>query len=150
MARTIIEKMGVHKGMRAYFLNAPSEIVDEISSDGLTVSSALKGEFDLIFAFFTCQKQMRAAFSRLRSHLKQGGRLWLCWPKGRGLHSDLTLQDVINIGYGCDMVESKSVSVNEVWSALKFTFPRIGKTYENSYGSLPRHTSAVSVSSHQK
>ena len=150
MARTITEKMGVREGMRAYLLKAPGEISDEISSDKLVVSSALKGKFDLIIAFFTSQKQMRAACPRLRSHLKQGGILWLCWPKGRGLHGDLTLKDVIAIGYDCDMVESKSVSVNAVWSALKFTFPRIGKTYENSYGSLPRHAREVSVSSHRK
>lgn len=51
MARTIIEKMGVHEGMRAYFMKGPSEILHEISSDKLVVSSAWKGKFDLIFAF---------------------------------------------------------------------------------------------------
>ena len=137
MARSISEKMGVHDGIRVYILKAPCEILEKILSDGVIVSRALKGKFDLIIAFFTSYREMQDTFLTLRSHLKHGGRLWICWPKGRGLRSDLTLQCVIAFGYSCDMVESNSICVDDVWSALKFTFPRLGKVSENSYGALP-------------
>ena len=35
------------------------------------------------------------------------------------------------------MVESTSLRVDDTWSALKFTHPKPGKTYRNSYGTLP-------------
>lgn len=136
--RSVAEKLGVREGLRAYFLDAPDDARIIIASNGLVVSQTLRGEFDLIFAFVINQRKMRGVFPKLRSHLKLGGRLWLCWPKGRGLNSDLTVQTVISIGYDCNMVESKAVSINGTWSALKFTFPRPETIYENSYGSLPR------------
>jgi hypothetical protein len=63
--------------------------------------------------------------------------LWISWPKNRQLGTDLTLPTVIQIGYGHGLVESKCLSVNSTWSALKFTHPREGKAYNNSYGRLP-------------
>ena len=136
--RSVAEKLGVREGLRAYFLDAPDDARVTIASDALVVSQTLRGEFDLIFAFVINQRKMRSVFPKLRSHLKLGGRLWLCWPKGRGLNSDLTVQTVISIGYDCNMVESKAVSINVTWSALKFTFPRPDTAYRNSYGTLPR------------
>ena len=136
--RSVAEKLGVREGLRAYFLDAPDDARVTIASDALVVSQTLRGEFDLIFAFVINQRKMRSVFPKLRSHLKLGGRLWLCWPKGRGLNSDLTVQTVISIGYDCNMVESKAVSINVTWSALKFTFPRPDTVYGNSYGTLPR------------
>ena len=135
---SVAEKLGVREGLRAYFLDAPNDVRVTIAFDTLVVSQSLRGEFDLIFAFVINQRKMRAVFPKLRSHLKLGGCLWLCWPKGRGLNSDLTVQTVISIGYDCNMVESKAVSINATWSALKFTFPRSDTVYDNSYGTLPR------------
>src|ERR687894_285859 len=34
-------------------------------------------------------------------------------------------------------VESKTLSVDATWSAMKFTYPKKGKVYNNSYGRLP-------------
>lgn len=53
------------------------------------------------------------------------------------MNSDLTVQTVISIGYDCNMVESKAVSIDGTWSALKFTFPRPKTIYVNGYGTLP-------------
>jgi hypothetical protein len=36
------------------------------------------------------------------------------------------------------LVESKTISVNDTWSAIKFTHPKKGKVYKNSYGKLPQ------------
>jgi hypothetical protein len=44
---------------------------------------------------------------------------------------------VIKTGYD-GLVESKCVSVDSTWSALKFTWPKKGKVYNNSYGQLNR------------
>ena len=54
------------------------------------------------------------------------------------MESDLNLKKVIAIGYSHDLVESKTISVDATWSAMKFTFPKAGKRYRNSYGQLGR------------
>lgn len=63
--------------------------------------------------------------------------LWVSWPKNMKLGTDLTLPKVIEIGYGYGLVESKCLSVDATWSALKFTHPKEGKAYNDSYGRLP-------------
>lgn len=136
--RSVSEKLEVREGLRTYFLDAPNDALTKIASDGLVVSQALRGKFDLIFAFVITQQRMHVIFPKLRAHLKPRGRLWLCWPKVCGLKSDLTIKTVISIGYDCNMVESKAVSIDETWSALKFTFPRPNEVYVNSFGTLPR------------
>ncbi|GAB3529414.1 hypothetical protein GCM10027402_32720 [Arthrobacter monumenti] len=43
---------------------------------------------------------------------------------------------IIRIGYEHGLVESTALSVDSTWSAIKFTHPKPGKTYQNSYGTL--------------
>jgi hypothetical protein len=62
--------------------------------------------------------------------------LWISWPKGGRLGTDLTLKQIIRIGYSHGLVESKTISLDPTWSAIKFTFPKQGKQYSNSYGKL--------------
>ena len=47
------------------------------------------------------------------------------------------MRSVIAIGYGLGMVESTCLRVDDTWAALKFTHPKPGKVYRNSYGTLP-------------
>ncbi len=61
----------------------------------------------------------------------------MSWPKGRKLGTDLTLPHVIRIGYSHGLVESTTLSVDGTWSAMKFTHPKRGKDYKNSFGHLP-------------
>jgi hypothetical protein len=67
----------------------------------------------------------------------QLGALWISWPKAEQLESDLSLRKVIEIGYRNGLVESKTTGVDSTCSAIKFTHPKTGKKYNNSYGKLP-------------
>ena len=62
--------------------------------------------------------------------------IWASWPKNGQLETNLSLTKIINIGYGFGLVESTCLSVNSIWSALKFTHPKKGKVYNNSHGTL--------------
>jgi len=66
--------------------------------------------------------------------------LWVSWPKGGQLNTDLTLEKVISIGYAFGLVESTALSINSIWSAIKFTHLKKGKVYKNSYGKLKSRT----------
>ena len=47
---------------------------------------------------------------------------------------------VIRIGYSHGLVESTALRIDDTWSALKFSWPKVEKEYHNSYGTLLRAT----------
>jgi hypothetical protein len=138
--RTVAQKMGLKEGMRSYFLHAPRSALDDIDAPALNIGRVLRGTFEYIHLFATLQAEMEASFPKLAGHLEQTGMLWVSWPKAKQLGTDLSLPHVIRIGYSYGLVESTTLSVNATWSGMKFTHPKRGKAYHNSYGRLPDGT----------
>lgn len=138
MSLSVSEKMGLRPGMRSYFADAPQTAIQAMDLPPLLVVERLTGSFDYIHLFALSQAAFRTAFPRLRDHLATGGSLWVSWPKSGQLGTDLKLTKVIELGYEFGLVESKSISIDAIWSALKFTHPRPGIVYNNSYGKLPK------------
>ncbi len=138
MSRAVSHKMGIKEGMLAFFLNAPENALGAIRLPRLDVGSALQGKFDYLHFFTKTQAEMDDLFPKLKRHLKPTGMLWLSWPKGKKLGTDLGLPAVIRIGYSHGLVESTCLSVDATWSGLKFTHPKKDKTYHNSHGQLKR------------
>lgn len=134
--KSVSAKMGVKPGTRAILINAPTEAIQAIELPALKLETNLHGDFDYIHLFTTNQAELHEQLPTLKGSLKQTGMLWVSWPKGGQRETDLTLPKVIEIGYEYGLVESKCLSVDSTWSALKFTHPRKGKVYNNSYGKL--------------
>lgn len=137
MSRSVAQKMGIAEGVRAHLVNIPSAALAAIELPELEVGEELEGDFDYIHFFTVTRAEMDETFPKLMSHLKPSGTLWLSWPKGKRLGSDLGLPKVIEIGYKHGLVESTCLRVDDTWAALKFTHPKKGKVYNNRYGSLP-------------
>jgi hypothetical protein len=136
MTGPVSKKMGIKEGARAFLMNAPAQAVEAIDLPHLELAKRLAGNFDYIHLFVKSQEEFNDIFPRLKAHLKPTGMLWVSWPKNRKLGTDLTLTTVIKLGYDHGLVESKTISVDATWSAIKFTHPRKGKVYKNSYGKL--------------
>jgi hypothetical protein len=136
MSNDLLRKIGVKQGMRSILIDAPPEAIEAIGLPGDSAANKLAGSFDYIHLFATSQADLDAAFPKLKGYLRQDGMLWISWPKGGRLGTDLTLKQIIRIGYGHGLVESKTISLDPTWSAIKFTFPKQGKQYSNSYGKL--------------
>ena len=137
MSRSVSQKMGIKPGTRALFVNAPESALKVMMLPSLEVNATLDGDFDYIHLFALTQTEMDDMFPKLKAHLRATGMLWVSWPKSRKLGTDLTLPHVIRIGYSHGLVESTTLSVDGTWSAIKFTHPKRGKVYNNSYGDLP-------------
>lgn len=129
--------MGIKENSRAILVHAPADAVEAMQLPVLDVAKRLSGEFDYIHLFVKQHKELEAEFPRLKAHLAAKGMLWVSWPKGRQLGTNLTLPRVIETCYNFGLVESTCLRVDDVWTALKFTHPKKGKTYRNSYGKLP-------------
>jgi hypothetical protein len=130
--------MGIREGARALFVDAPPDAIAAVDPPHLEVGSQLEGEFDHIHLFVQSQAGLEKALPTLKPHLARGGSLWVSWPKARQLGTDLNLKLVIKSSYDHGLVESKCLSVDSTWSALKLTHPVEGKEYNNSYGTLRR------------
>jgi hypothetical protein len=136
--KPLIEKIGVKPGARAIFINVPTDAMSAFDVSQLKVGNSLKEEFSYIHLFCRSQEELKMKFPKVKSHLASTGMLWISWPKAGQLATDLSLPTVIRIGYQQGMVESKAISVNETWSALKFTFPKEDASYDNQFGTLVR------------
>ena len=132
--------MGIKENSKTYFVNAPNDAIESLSLPDVQLVNGLTGEFDYIHLFVKHQSEQEDFFPKLKEHLKLDGMLWVSWPKGGQLDSDLSLPKVIKIGYEFGLVESTCLSVNSVWSALKFTHPKKGKIYNNSHAKLKSRT----------
>lgn len=139
--RTVAQKMGIKEGSRAHLVGAPDSALAELRLPELELPGTLSGSFDYLHLFALSQKELRQGFAELRDHLNPGGMLWVSWPKGGRYGTDLNMKSVIAIGYELGMVESICLRVDEAWAGLKFTRPKPGKVYRNSYGTLPEQRS---------
>ncbi|MCT7374555.1 hypothetical protein [Chelativorans salis] len=142
MTRSVANKMGIRAGTRSLLVDAPQEAVDAMQLPQIDLKKSRHGTFGYIHMFVTKQADMERRFLELARHLDKGGMLWVSWPKGRAMGADLTLRDVIRIGYENGLVESTTVGIDDTWSAIRFTHPKPGKDYRNSYGKLPHRSGA--------
>lgn len=121
-------------------MNAPQQAIDAMKLPEIDIAKRLSGQFDYIHLFVNDQAEYKKQFPKLKPYLKLDGMLWVSWPKGGQLDTDLTLPKVIHIGYQFGLVESTCLSINATWSALKFTHPKKGKIYNNSHADLKSRT----------
>ena len=136
MLRTVSQKMGVKENSKAYFVNADEEAIENLDLPNLDISKKLDNAFDYIHLFVKTQSEFSEHFPKLKENLNTNGMLWVSWPKGGKLGTDLSIKIIIKLGYEFGLVESTCLSVNKTWSGLKFTHPKKGKIYNNSYGKL--------------
>lgn len=138
MMKSVSAKMGIKPGVRAILINAPMNAIEAMNLPTLDLTTELKDSFGYIHLFANSQKVLHEMFPTLKEHLEPTGMLWVSWPKAGKQGTDLKLTKVIEIGYDYGLVESKTLSVDSTWTAIKFTHPKEGKTYNNSYGTLKK------------
>jgi hypothetical protein len=131
MTRSIAEKLGIKKGMASFLLSEPEGFLEDVGAPGLALKNRLAGMFDYIHFFALKQNDIHKQFKRLKKHLLPKGYLWVSWPKSRQKETDLTMKKVIEIGYSYGLVESKAISIDSTWAAIKFTHPKEGKVYKD-------------------
>lgn len=137
MPRLIYEKMGITADHSLLIVDGPDEAIAEIHLPTSYVKFATSGVlYDHIVLFVKDQKDLVIQFPLYKSLMNTDGKLWIAWPKGGQLGTDLNIKEVIRIGYEHGLVESTNLRIDNTWTALKFTHPKLGKRYNNSYGSL--------------
>jgi hypothetical protein len=116
-AKSLSQKMKLNPGAQAAILNAPEGYLKELSPEGVSIDSALNGQYDWVQLFVKSQAELEAVIPKVKAALKPESLLWVCFPKGTSkIQEDLTRDK----GWDSlqDMMFTNLVSVNETWSAI--------------------------------
>lgn len=79
-----------------------------------------------VIVFFTAsQEDLARRFASLRDTLDPADGLWVAYPmKASKLESDLIFETVQQIGLDNGLVDNKSCSIDEDWTAVRFVYRR--------------------------
>jgi hypothetical protein len=115
------KKLGLKDQYRVAFLDLPSEVRTELKEALATCRMAKRGPFDFVQIFVKSRAELRKQFELFSSQLEPNGMLWVSWPKKTsGVITDLTENEVRDIGLELGLVDVKVCAVTEIWSGLKF------------------------------
>lgn len=137
MSRSVADKMGISAVQKVFVADGPAAAVAAIDLPTPPILADSAEVPDHIIYFVKTKDSLESNFQHYKNKLAKGGKLWVAWPKGGKPGTDLNIKEVIRIGYNHGLVESVNLRIDDTWTALKFTRPKPGKTYNNSYGSLP-------------
>ena len=122
----LVKKLGFREGFRVGLVNPPKGFQKKLAPlpNDVSISvGTLTKPLDLIILFADSQKTLKKGFPRLARKLSQNGMLWIAWPKkSSGVPSNLSDNNVRDIGLDAGLVDIKVCAVNDVWSGLKFVY----------------------------
>ncbi len=111
-----LRKLRYKPGMKVAVTGAPTGFEAELARAAVTRG---RKDLDLVQAFFTRRAELERALPRLRASLGAAGILWLCYPKGKALGTDLDRDVVRASAARAGLTAVSLVAVDEVWSALR-------------------------------
>jgi hypothetical protein len=111
---TLARKLGLKEGLRVKVINSPPGYLEPFQ-----LKVARIPPYEFLQIFLASAKMLEALFPKLAMMITKDGSLWVSWPKG----SDKINENIIReIGLKNGLVDVKVVSVDEVWSGLKFVY----------------------------
>jgi hypothetical protein len=119
----LAKKLGIKEGSSVCFVNAPDRFERELELPAVTIVSARSKPLDFILLFVKSQRELTKQFAPLAAKLSPNGMLWVSWPKkASGVVTDLSENEIRNIGLDAGLVDVKVCAVNDIWSGLKFVY----------------------------
>ena len=77
----------------------------------------------VVVFFTTSSEDLDRRFQGLKATLDPADGLWIAWPKKAAkIESDLTFEEVQEIGLAHGLVDNKSCSIDDRWQALRFVY----------------------------
>jgi hypothetical protein len=121
----LVKKLGIKPGATLGLIGAPEDFDATLGQlpDGVAVRRRLRGQLDVIVAFYMDRAALERRLPALRGALQPAGGLWIAWPKrASGIASDLSDNVVRELGLAAGLVDNKVCAIDEVWSGLRLVF----------------------------
>ena len=95
----------------------------DYSGTPLTTKLGAKAGADVVVYFTTTRAELARRFAKLKRTLAPADGLWIAYPKKSSkLETDLTFEEVQRIGLEAGLVDNKSISFDDDWSAVRFVY----------------------------
>ena len=123
----LAKKLGIKEGARVVLVTPPSGIEDLLAPlpGDVRIGRRVAIGSDVIVHFSTRRADVEKRFPVLAKALVPNGRLWVAYPKkASGVATDLTFENVQEIGLRAGLVDNKSIAVDETYSGVQFVYRR--------------------------
>jgi hypothetical protein len=120
---SLSHKLGIKEGRRVLVLDPPSGFVRKLDPlpNGVGVTTRIVSLADVIVVFSSSRAVLGELFPKAKHVLAPRGCLWVAWPrKSSGFFTDLDEPLVRAVGIAGGLTDNKIISVDEIWSALRF------------------------------
>jgi len=122
---SLIKKLGIKEGFRVTFVDAPKDFDKDLGPlpANVRVLARARRPMDFILLFAKSAATLERDFARSAALLSPTGMLWVSWSKkASGVATDLSENNVRDIGLNAGLVDVKVCAVNDIWSGLKFVY----------------------------
>jgi hypothetical protein len=113
------QKLLLKPGSRALVLNAPTGYLQQLPGDVQVEHQVGDGPYDFIQWFATHRAELLSLGPKLRQVLKANGLLWVSYPKGKALQTDLNRDSVRLTLEQVGLETVSQVAIDDTWSALR-------------------------------
>ncbi|MDI3289700.1 YdeI/OmpD-associated family protein [Polyangium sp. 15x6] len=117
------KKLQIKPSTRVLVLGAPNgraELLEPLP-EGASVSRTARGSFDVVLFFVEKVKELEKGGSKAISAVRDGGVLWIAYPKKSSkVETDLTRDVGWNVIDEAGWGGVAQVAIDETWSALRF------------------------------
>ncbi|MGD8966299.1 MAG: hypothetical protein PVI07_02215 [Anaerolineae bacterium] len=127
--KPLSEKLGIKENSAVGLVGAPEGFPRTVGElpDGVQLHPQAAEACDPTIWFTRSRDELEQGIARM-AHFAQGKPLWIAWPKrASGEHTDLTQQQVREVGLAAGLVDYKICSIDETWSGLLLTKRRSEK-----------------------
>jgi hypothetical protein len=121
--KTLAQKLFIRENYTVLLVNAPQgykAALTPLPAGAKVVTQSAGPPVDFIQVFAATKAEMDALAARVRPFLKDGGLLWLTYPKAGQMNTDLKREVVWACGQKVGMSAVAQIAVDDVWSALRF------------------------------
>lgn len=126
VASNLLKSLDLADGMSFVFYGAPWSYFMElgltpVETEGL---ETFQPPYDFIQLFTENRTHLEENFLKLMSEMKKNGMVWITWPKKEtGISPDLDENVVRETGIKIGLADVKILSIDEVWTGMKFIYP---------------------------
>jgi hypothetical protein len=119
----LAKKLRLHTAKRALILNAPDGYLALLGEtpDDLQIDTVPEGTYEFAHLFVKGSVDLEATIDQVLKVIEYDAVLWISYPKGSsGVASDLNRDSLWEAMKGKGVRPVTQVSVDQVWSALRF------------------------------
>jgi hypothetical protein len=121
----LYKKLGIKSGMRVAVVNEPKgflDLLEPLPVDVKLVERAAS-KLDVIVYFSDEFANVARRVPTFANYLAPDGGLWVCYPKKSAkVPTDVTFDNVQEVGLDAGLVDNKSCAIDDTWTALRFVY----------------------------